>query len=136
MTALHTAPTEALPALLRQELRALLDAAFDGDFSGHDWHHAVGGTHVWVTTAAGVVSHGALVERRIVCAGTSLRVGYVEAVGTSASARRRGHGARVMRRIGELIAERYPLGALSTGTQAFYETQGWERARTDLRRWP
>jgi aminoglycoside 2'-N-acetyltransferase I len=129
MTALHTAPTEALPALLRQALRALLDAAFDGDFSDHDWHHAVGGTRVWVTTADGVVSHGALVERRLVCAGTPLRVGYVEAVATSTSARRRGHGARVMRRIGELIVERYPLGVLSTGTHAFYETQGWERWR-------
>ena len=32
-----------------------------------------------------------------------------------------------MRRIGELIVTRYLLGALSTGTRAFYETLGWAR---------
>jgi aminoglycoside 2'-N-acetyltransferase I len=31
-----------------------------------------------------------------------------------------------MQRIGELIGERYELGALSTGTPAFYKTLGWE----------
>ena len=34
-----------------------------------------------------------------------------------------------MRRLGELIRERYALGVISTGTQAFYETLGWERWR-------
>jgi aminoglycoside 2'-N-acetyltransferase I len=34
-----------------------------------------------------------------------------------------------MKHIGELICERYALGALSTGTHAFYETLGWERWR-------
>ena len=32
-----------------------------------------------------------------------------------------------MSRIGELIRERYRLGALSTGVHAFYESLGWER---------
>jgi len=31
-----------------------------------------------------------------------------------------------MNRIGELICEGYPLGALSTSTYAFYETLGCE----------
>lgn len=34
-----------------------------------------------------------------------------------------------MKYIGELIRERFTLGALSTGTHAFYETLGWERWR-------
>ena len=34
-----------------------------------------------------------------------------------------------MREIGQLIRERYSVGALSTETQAFYETLGWERWR-------
>jgi aminoglycoside 2'-N-acetyltransferase I len=34
-----------------------------------------------------------------------------------------------MRRIGEIIHARYPLGALSTGTPAFYAPLGWERWR-------
>ena len=34
-----------------------------------------------------------------------------------------------MGRIGELIQESYPLGVLSTGAYAFYESLGWERWR-------
>ena len=34
-----------------------------------------------------------------------------------------------MRRIGELIRNRYALGGLSTGAYAFYEPLGWERWR-------
>jgi hypothetical protein len=53
----------------------------------------------------------------------------VEAVATTAAHRRSGYGGTVMKHIGELIRERYVLGALSTGTHAFYETLGWERWR-------
>ena len=35
----------------------------------------------------GVISHGSLVARTLVCSGTILRVGYVEAVATEASHR-------------------------------------------------
>lgn len=126
MFTLHEAPTAALTPFQVAEIRALLDAAFDGDFSDHDWAHAVGGLHVWVRGPEGVVSHGSLVERTLVCDGQALRVGYVEAVATSATHRRRGHGAAVMRRIGEHIAAQFSLGALSTGTPAFYAPLGWE----------
>lgn len=34
-----------------------------------------------------------------------------------------------MRHVGELIRERYVLGALSTGAHAFYEAFAWERWR-------
>ena len=73
-----------------------------------------------------LISHGSLVERTLVSAGETLRVGYVEAVATAAEHRRHGHAATVMTRIGELIRERYVLGALSTGTHALYESLGWE----------
>jgi aminoglycoside 2'-N-acetyltransferase I len=76
-----------------------------------------------------LISHGSLVERTLVCSGQTLQVGYVEAVATAASERRKGHGARVMKHIAELIRERHPLGALSTGTHAFYRTLGWETWR-------
>ena len=61
----------------------------------------------------------------LVCSGKALQVGFVEAVATEASQRRRDHGARLMRRIGELIREEYPLGALPTGTHGFYTILGW-----------
>jgi aminoglycoside 2'-N-acetyltransferase I len=126
---LHVAPTERLREPLLGELRALLDAAFRDDFSDEDWDHCLGGLHVWVSGPAGPISHGSLVERTLVLSGSALAVGYVEAVATVAAHRREGHGAAVMRQIGRLIGERYALGALSTGTHAFYGTLGWERWR-------
>jgi aminoglycoside 2'-N-acetyltransferase I len=129
MTTLSQASTDALSDDFLAELRQLLDAAFDGDFSDDDWHHALGGVHVWVTDAHRVISHAAVVERTLVCAGRPLRVGYVEAVATVATHRRQGHGSMVMQRVGEIIAERFALGALSTSTHAFYERHGWQRWR-------
>ena len=129
MPTLHTASTDALAPSFVHDLHVLLDAAFDGDFTDHDWDHAIGGVHVWVTDSHGVISHGSLVARTLKCSGTTLHVGYVEAVATAAAHRHQGHGVRVMGRIGELVREGYPLGALSTGTYAFYEPLGWERWR-------
>ena len=129
MTTVHAAPTDALAPSVLDDVRALLDAAFDGAFTDDDWTHAIGGVHVWVTESRGVISHGSLVERTLVCSGTTLIVGYVEAVATAAAHRRQGHGTKVMGRIGDLIRERYSLGALSTGAHAFYETLGWEHWR-------
>jgi len=132
---LHAGPSDALAPSLVGEIRTLLETAFDGDFAEEDWGHAIGGTHVWVTsegvgalaTSEVLVSHGSLLERTLVCSGEKLTVGYVEAVATDASHRRRGHGTLVLRRLGQLIRAGCQLGALSTGTHAFYETLGWER---------
>jgi aminoglycoside 2'-N-acetyltransferase I len=137
LATLHIAPSDALSPSVVGEIRTLLDAAFDGDFTAADWEHATGGTHVWVTsegvgalaTSEALVSHGSLVERTLVCSGEKLTVGHVEAVATTASHRRQGHGTLVLHRLGQLIHAGYRLGALSTGTPAFYETHGWERWR-------
>jgi len=129
MVMLHAAPSDALGSSFLHDVRTLLNAAFEGDFSDEDWGHAIGGVHVWLIGSGGLISHGSLVERTLVCSGQTLRVGYVEAVATVAAHRRNGHGATVMKHIGELIRERYALGALSTGTHAFYRTLGWERWR-------
>ena len=123
---LHEAESEALTEALRAELRMLLDAAFKGDFSDDDWNHALGGRHVWMTDSGRVISHATIVERTLVCSGNRLQVGYVEAVATVESHRRKGYGSTVMKRVGELIGERYALGALSRGTPALYERLGWE----------
>jgi aminoglycoside 2'-N-acetyltransferase I len=123
---LRVAPTDALGHALLADLRTLLDAAFPNDFSDDDWRHALGGVHVWVAGPAGLISHGSVVERTLVCGDQAVRVGYVEAVATAMPHRRQGHGSAVMRQIGELIQETYQLGGLSTGAHGFYETLGWE----------
>jgi aminoglycoside 2'-N-acetyltransferase I len=129
MVTLSITPTKALTSSLARDIRHLLDAAFNGDFTDHDWEHALGGTHVFLTDSGRLICHGSLVERSLVCSNTTLTVGFVEAVATVASHRRLGHGARVMHRIEHLISEAYPLGVLSTGTHAFYASLGWERWR-------
>jgi aminoglycoside 2'-N-acetyltransferase I len=122
-------PTAALSATFLRDLRTFLDAVFVDDFSDHDWEHALGGLHAWVSGDAGLISHGSVVPRTIECGGHLLNAGYVEAVATLAERRREGHGSTVMARLNAAIEEHYDLGVLSTGTPAFYETLGWERWR-------
>ncbi|NNE12849.1 MAG: GNAT family N-acetyltransferase [Ilumatobacter sp.] len=111
----------------RDAIRSLLDDAFDGRFSDDDWDHTLGGSHALVVGDAALIAHGALIERPIEVGGRPRRVGYVEGVATVPSAQRRGAGSAVMRRLGELITERFELGALSTGAGRFYARLGWER---------
>ncbi len=120
-------PTGQLSAGQTEALRAMLERSYEGEFSAEDWAHATGGLHVWVDSAAGPVCHAALVPRSLMVDGHARRVGYVEAVGTHPDFRRRGHASTVMRRINELIAQKFELGALSTGEHAFYERLGWQR---------
>lgn len=131
---LLVAHTDELSGGLLLDVRLLMDAAFDDPdqpdeaFDDDDWDHTLGGTHVLVLGAHGdVVSHAAVVDRIIDVGGRPLRTGYVEGVATRPASQGRGHGSRVMRRIGELIAERHQLGALGTGAFHFYERLGWER---------
>jgi aminoglycoside 2'-N-acetyltransferase I len=108
------------------EIRALLVEAFDGNFSEDDWEHTLGGWHVIARDGA-VVAHAALVERVLEIGGRFCRAGYVEGVATAPSRQREGLGSTVMRRIEELLEGEFELGALSTGSHAFYERAGWER---------
>ena len=126
---IKAAPTAALAPSFLCDIRRMLDVAFNGDFTDHDWDHATGGIHVWLVGQAGLISHGSLVQRTLVCSGHTLNAGYVEAVATIATHRRRGHGSIVMRYIHQLIRERYAIGALSTDSPAFYERLGWKRWR-------
>jgi aminoglycoside 2'-N-acetyltransferase I len=126
---LYVARTDALAPVFLNELRRLLDDAYNDGFSDDDWDHTIGGIHVWVADRDGLISHASVVERTLVCSGQMLRVGYVEAVATSAARRRQGHGTTVMQRVGDVIRERFALGGLSTGAHGFYEALGWERWR-------
>ena len=97
--------TDALSPEQREELRGLLDRAFDGDFSDADWEHALGGHHALVVEAGRMVAHGSVVRRSIELGAVAFAAGYVEAVGTEAAHRRRGLGSTVMRAL-EVLAHR------------------------------
>ncbi|MFD5568776.1 GNAT family N-acetyltransferase [Streptomyces cadmiisoli] len=121
----HTA--DLAPARLH-EIRALLDAAFDGEFGDEDWEHGLGGLHVLVDDDAGLAAHGSVIMRRARHRDRWLRVGYVENVGVRPDARREGLGGRVMAELEGIVDRAYDLGALSASDEGarLYEARGWQ----------
>ncbi|MEV5687492.1 MULTISPECIES: GNAT family N-acetyltransferase [unclassified Streptomyces] len=127
--ALHLAHTYELTPPALAGIRDLLDAAFDGDFSDGDWDHTLGGVHACVRDGSGLLlAHGSVIQRRVVHAGRSYRVGYVEGVAVSAEHRRQGLGGRVMAALERVIDGAYAFGALSASDAgaALYASRGWE----------
>ncbi|WP_370082374.1 GNAT family N-acetyltransferase [Streptacidiphilus sp. MAP12-16] len=129
MTDARTAHTADLDAATLRAARALLDDAFEGDMSDHDWQHALGGVHALVWEGTELAGHASLVRRRLLHRGRSLRTGYVEAVGVRADRRGRGYGTALMDALEQVLAETYDLGALSSSELAvdFYLRRGWIR---------
>ncbi|MFF5474189.1 GNAT family N-acetyltransferase [Streptomyces achromogenes] len=121
----HTADLDAAEL---KEIRALLDHAFDGDFSDEDWDHGLGGVHALIRDDGGLAAHGALVMRRVRHRGRWLRTGYVEAVAVRADVRRTGLGGRVMAGLERVLDRAYDLGALSASDEGalLYAARGWQ----------
>jgi aminoglycoside 2'-N-acetyltransferase I len=113
-------------------VREILWAAFESDdpdeaMTEEDWGHALGGVHVLVEADGRIVGHASVVERELHLDGRPMRAGYVEAVAIDPAHQRSGFGSRLMTEIEAVISEAYDLGALATGSPAFYERLGWLR---------
>jgi aminoglycoside 2'-N-acetyltransferase I len=109
-------------------LRELFRAAWSDNsdkFTDEDWDHAQGGVHFILEEDGGIVAHASVVERELHTSGHALATGYVEAVATRPVHQRRGYGSALMREVDEYIDQTFELGALDTGSSAFYERQGW-----------
>jgi aminoglycoside 2'-N-acetyltransferase I len=111
-------------AALRELFRAAWDDNSEG-FTDEDWDHAQGGLHFILEEDGAIVVHASVVERELQTSGHRLATGYVEAVATWPAHQRRGHGSALMREVDEHIDQTFELGALDTGSSAFYERQGW-----------
>jgi aminoglycoside 2'-N-acetyltransferase I len=77
-----------------------------------------------------VVAHAMIVDRTLYLGadgGAAVDAGYVENVATAPDARGAGHGRAVMEAVGAILRDEYAIGALSTGSAAFYAPLGWER---------
>lgn len=124
-TAVHTAHLEPGDLLA---VRCLLAEAFDGNFGDDDWQHSQGGLHVLLRDGERLIAHGAVVQRRLLHGGRTLRVGYVEAVAVDPRERRRGHAARVMVALEDVIRRAYDAGALSATDEGalLYTARGWQ----------
>jgi aminoglycoside 2'-N-acetyltransferase I len=125
----HTRHTFELAPAERAEIRALLDAAFDGDFDDHDWEHTLGGVHILVRDGSGLAAHGSVVLRRVLYEGRFRQVGYVEGVAVRADRRRQGLGGLVMAAAERIVDGAYGLGALSASPEGagLYAGRGWTR---------
>ncbi|MCX4819571.1 GNAT family N-acetyltransferase [Streptomyces sp. NBC_01142] len=124
----RTAHTFELSPAELLEIRTLLTGAFDGDFGDDDWDHTLGGVHALLYEDGVLVAHGSVVQRRVIHAGRSLRIGYIEAVAVRADRRRRGLGDRVMDALERVIDGAYELGALSASDEGaeLYRSRGWQ----------
>lgn len=125
---IRTAQTDELEPEQLDELTRLCEAAFEESFASV-WERVGPGLHVMAELAGQVVSHAMIVDRQLYLgheADTAIDVGYVEHVATLPGMQGQGHGAATMRRVGEIIAEEYALGALATGSNGFYAGLGWE----------
>jgi aminoglycoside 2'-N-acetyltransferase I len=129
MPSIWTARTAEIEPELLAQIRALLEEVFAGDFTEHDWQHALGGLHALAYEGDELVGHGSVVERRLECDGRALRTGYVEGIGVKRRHQRRGHGAAIMAALEEEIRARYELGALGATDEAvpLYTGRGWVR---------
>lgn len=138
MTDVQVAHTADLSPDVLATIRALLDAAFDGDFSDADWDHGLGGMHALAWSGDVLVGHASVVQRQFLYRGSGgplprdyrpLRTGYVEGVAVHAGHRRQGIGAAVMAPMERIIRAAYDLGALSSSEIgiALYEARGWQR---------
>lgn len=125
MTSIRVVPSVALSAAEWSELTDLCVAAFDEPLDGY-WESIGPGVHVIAENAEGrILAHAAIVDRLLYPGDGVLRAGYVEAVAVLPARQRQGHGTEVMEVIDRMVDEGYELGALGTGSHAFYARLGW-----------
>lgn len=127
---IHTARlvhTSDLDAETLLSARRLLLDAYAGGFTDADWDHALGGMHAVIAHRGALVAHAAVVQRRLLHRGRSLRCGYVEGVAVHHHWRGQGLGNAVLDAAEQVIRGAYPIGALSaSGAGArLYRPRGW-----------
>ncbi|MFM2310411.1 MAG: aminoglycoside N-acetyltransferase AAC(2)-Ie [Chloroflexota bacterium] len=127
MWQIHVIPDSAISAEQKAEIRALLDAAFEGDLSDDDADHAAGGIRVLAYEGARLIGHAAVISRQMQRNNTTETIGYVEGVAVLPASQGRGVGRALMERVAIVSSGMYRVTMLSTGEHAFYEKLGWHR---------
>lgn len=128
----HTARlihTSDLDSETREQARQMVTEAFDGfaEYTESDWEHALGGMHAIIAHRGALVAHAAVVQRRLIHQGSSLRCGYVEGVAVREDWRGQGLAAAVMDAVEQVIRGAYQVGALSASPagEHLYRPRGW-----------
>jgi aminoglycoside 2'-N-acetyltransferase I len=125
VSVLRIVPSAELRDAEWDELTALCVAAFDEPWDGY-WESIGPGLHIIATDLGGrAVAHAAIVDRFLYPGELVVPSAYVEAVAVLPERQRSGLGTLVMEAIDRHIDDGYPLGALGTGSQPFYQRLGW-----------
>jgi aminoglycoside 2'-N-acetyltransferase I len=106
-------------------VRALLDLAYEGEFSSEDWEHTFGGQYFIGYIDQRIVAHGSVVSREMFIDGKAVTVGYVEAIAVLPTHWRQGFGAQLMAQITQYCHDNYEISMLSTDEKQFYKRLGW-----------
>jgi aminoglycoside 2'-N-acetyltransferase I len=122
--AIRVVPSAALSTDEWSTLTELCVAAFNEPWDDY-WESIGPGVHVIAEEAGRIVAHAAIVDRLLYPGDLTLRGGYVEAVAVWPDLQRSGVGTQVMEVIDRMVDEGYELGALGTGSHAFYARLGW-----------
>ncbi len=109
------------------QIRMLLDAAFEGDFSDADWQNSCGGWRILGFQGGRLVAHAALVGRSMLVDGQLAEVGYAEAIAVDPDYQGRGIGLRLIPAVNQLATAHFELSMLSTNEHEFYARTGWTR---------
>ncbi|MDR2988440.1 MAG: GNAT family N-acetyltransferase [Nocardiopsaceae bacterium] len=132
-TELRTLHTADLDPDTRSQIRALMDAAFDG-VSDDTYENVLGGIHTLMIEDGELIGHASVVQRRMLHRGMALRTGYIEGVAVRADRRLRGHGHAMMAVLERFVRSGYQLGALGASAEGsrLYGARGWQRWRGRL----
>lgn len=104
---------------------ALLDQAYEGDFSAEDWEHSFGGSRFLGYLDAELIAHGVIVSRRIWLNDIEFQVGYLEAIAVLPKYQRQGYGTALLTEITKFAKANYLVSMLSTDEKDFYRKFGW-----------
>ncbi|WIF73551.1 GNAT family N-acetyltransferase [Proteus vulgaris] len=112
----------------KEKLYAFLLDAFEGDFSPDDFHHSLGGMHVFAYHQEKIVGHVAVIRRNMAIDHKPISVGYVEAMAVHQAYRRKGIGKHLMAHTNNIIEACYQLGLLSASDEGapLYSLLGWK----------
>ncbi len=118
--------TDEATGTFLNELRELLAKAFGSNFTGDDWEHGLGGTHIVLRDSRLLVAHAAIVPRRLYIGEDIFSGGYVENVATLPDRQHQGLASLAIMEANSTIVKRFEVGALSSSSKDFYRKFGWE----------
>ncbi|MCV7037833.1 aminoglycoside 2'-N-acetyltransferase [Mycolicibacterium moriokaense] len=126
----HTARlihTSDLDNETRDDARRMVIEAFGGEFTDTDWEHSLGGMHAMIFDHGALIAHAAVVQRRLLYRGVTLRCGYIEGVAVREDRRGQGLATAVMDAAEQVLRGAYQIGALSASPagRRIYLGRGW-----------